>query len=97
MSVSIHGDLSWGGMVGLVSPKNFRQASTFTRQQGLWVCCRTRRVAVVCRGFISVVLSDSPTLSSISTEATEMRRVPPMNVLLQCRLHRGFDGHSPNS
>ena len=59
MSVSVHGGESWGVMVGLVSQNIFRQASpAFSCQLGFWVCLRTSSVAVVCRGFISVVLSD---------------------------------------
>ena len=130
MPVSVHGGLSGAVVAGLVSPTIVcRTLPAFSLQLGLWVCWRTRWVAVVCREFVSVVLSDfsiailhswiarvfiegrfasarmastgvvrswpvmtvpcsavisldSPTLKSISTAATKMRRIPPLAALL---------------
>ena len=46
-------------MVGLVSLKIFCQISpALSRLIGFWVRCRTHWVAVVCRGFVGVDLSD---------------------------------------
>ena len=56
--MSIHVFLIGGIVVGLVSPNIFRQTPVFSRQLGFWLRCRSRWVAVVCRGFTSVVLSD---------------------------------------
>ena len=45
--------------MGLVSPNLFRQTSlAFSRQLGFLVRCRAHWVAVVCRGFVSGVLSN---------------------------------------
>ena len=57
--VSVHGCLSGSVVVGLVSPNIFCLTSpSFSRHLGFYVHCCTDWIAVVCRRFVTVVLSD---------------------------------------
>ena len=57
MLVSVHGGISGGVVAGLVSPNSVRQTSPAS-SPGIWVRCHARWVAIVCHGFVTVILSD---------------------------------------
>ena len=62
-------------MVGLVSPKIIHKKSpAFLRQPGFSVQCRTRWVAVVRRGFVTVALSDFSMVIIVSRIVVSLSR-----------------------